>query len=302
MPDFNPRLVAYRLWRLRRLIIVSALLPLPGILFASLFGFGLGFGGGGGALWLLWILITFTLAIRFPNGWMDHFTLGLPLLLIIALSPIARIVGVGPIGGIPLGLLILGAGWLFASGALPAMLDDIPLGTRKNAFSARIAIPASTFREAVFLRPNGTHGLHACGPANAAGIFEVRALGYRLPDCPGGDDLPDITFYAKVVESDATSQVTQFFLDEGDGSAGTVYEEVTPNQRGCHYAKEEVHDHFSALAAIGFWLNDAEADHLTAILDHIQDKPVRALKLMPQDGLLTWVAEQVMNLMSRDPA
>ena len=302
MPGLDIRTIAYRLWRLKRLIGVSVLLPLPGILFASLFGFGLGFGDGGGAIWLLWMVVVLALAIRFPNGWMDHFALGMPLLMIIALSPIARIMGVGPIGGLVLGLVVLVAGWLYANGKLPQLLDDIPLGTRKNAFSARVPVPASMLREAVFLKPDGVHGLHACGPANADGIFEVRALGYQLPDCPAAPENTEITFYAKIIESDATNQITQFYLDEGDGSAGTVYEEIQPSPRGCHYAKEEVHDHFSVLAAVGFWLNEVEADHLTALLDHIQDKPVRALKLMPQDSLLTWVAEQIMERMSRDPA
>lgn len=302
MNELDVRTVTYRLWRLRRLIGVAILLPLPGILFASLIGLGLGFGGGGGALWLLWMLAVIALAIRFPNGWVDHFALGLPLLAITFLSPFARLFGMGPILGLFLAVLVMGIGWFILNSRLPLILSDLPMGTEKHAFRRRLSIPAQELRDALFLRPNAQCGLHACGPANSDGLFQVRAFGYRTLDSEFHVEESDIAFFAKVIESDETTQVTQYFLTEGGVSAGTCYEEITPSRRGCVYAKDEVHDHFSVFAAIGFWLNDVEADHLTATLDFLAKKPPRALKLMPQDSLLTWVAQRMMERMARRQA
>lgn len=300
MGDLDLRTISYRLWRLRRLIAVAALLPLPGILFAGLFGFGLTYGGGGGILWFLWILAVFALAVRFPNGWIDLFALGLPLAAIIFLSPIARLFGIGPFSGTLLGLVTMAAGWFWINGKLPAMLDDIPMGTQKNTFRARVALPAKTLREALFLRPGARCGLHACGAAGADGIFQVKSFGYQLLDDTFTPTEGEIAFLARVVETGETTQITQYFLAEDSLTASTTYEEVTPTRRGCSYAKEEVHDHFSVLAAIGFWLNDVEADHLTATLDFLNEQPPRALKLMPQDSLLTWTAQQVIERMAGD--
>ncbi|MEM9032254.1 MAG: hypothetical protein AAGB18_06365, partial [Pseudomonadota bacterium] len=186
MPELDFRTVSYRLWRLRRLILVSICLPLPGILFATLVDLGLGFGGGGGAIWLIWTLAVLALAIRFPNGWMDNIALGLPLLFVTFTSPIARIFDIGPFLGMILALIALVGGWLWINAALPAILEEIPLGDRKSTFLARVSLPASQLRDAVFLRPGGVHGLHACGPAEPDGLFEVKALGHQLPSASSG--------------------------------------------------------------------------------------------------------------------
>lgn len=302
MTDLDFRTVSYRLWRLRRLIGVSALLPLPGILFAQIFGVGLTFGGGGGIILLLWIATVLALAIRFPNGWVDHFALGLPLAAITFLSPIAWLVGIGPLGGIALGLLVMAVGWFLINSRLPLILSDLPMGTQKQTFRAKTAIPADKLQEALFMRPNAQCGLHACGPAGPDGLFEVRAFGYRMLDDTFTPEDSGISFKAKVVERDERMQITQFFLDDGKVTASTTYEEITPKRKGSVYAKEEVHDHFTAFAALGFWLNDVEADHFTALLDFLAEAPPRALKLMPQDSLLTWVAQRFLARMVEDAA
>lgn len=300
MENLDFRAIAYRLWRLRRLIGVASLLPLPGIMLSEIFGFGLAFGGGGGVVLFLWIIVVLTLAVRFPNGWIDHFALGLPLGAITLVSPFAILFGVGPAVGILLGTALMAGGWFWVNSSLPVMLSEIPMGTNSQTFQASVNLPAPLLKEALFLRPSARCGLHACGPANAEGIFEVKAFGYRLLDNDLEIEDGELSFFAKVVESDDNSQVTQYFLTDDGVTASTVYEEITPRQRGCLYAKQEVLDHFSLLAALGFWLNDAEADHLVATLDLFAEAPPRALKLMPQESLLSWIAQRMMRRMTRN--
>jgi hypothetical protein len=301
MKELDVRTVSYRLWRLRRLILVTVLLPLPGILIATLFGVGLRFGAGGGILLMLWFAAVCALSIRFPNGWIDHFALGLPFGIITLLSPVASLFGLGPVGGVAVALIVMFVGWLWINAQLPLLLDEIPMGTSKNAFHVRTKVPAEVLREALFLRPGAQCGLHACGAAGPDGVFEVRSFGYQMLDEDFRPKDGDISFQAKVLERDATTQITQFFLaGEDGGTSSTTYQEIKPKRKGCIYAKEEVHDHFSLLAAAGFWLNDVEADHFTATLDFIAKEPPRALKLMPQDSLLTWLAQRFMQRMAGD--
>lgn len=298
MPSPDIRTLAYRLWRLRRLIAVSALLPLPGLLFAELWGVGLTFGGGGGILWLFWIAASIALAVRFPNGWVDQLALGLAVLAIILVSPVARHLGVGPVGGLLLGPLLLATGWVWLNAVLPPMLDGVAMGTRTQRFVARVRMPAKDLRDTLFLRPGARCGLHACGPADADGIFEVRALGHPTLDDGLAPAEGETGFFARVVERDETTQTTRFMLDRKKGSTGTTLQQITPARTGALYVSEELHDDLSAFAVLGFWLNDVEADRFTATLDFARGLAPRALKHAPRDSLLTWLGRRVAERMA----
>lgn len=290
MSELNFRNITYRLMRLRRLILFSAVLPLPGIFLASLFGFGLGFGTGGGFVWILWILTVLALAIRFPNAWFDHLGLGLTLGLITFFSPFGVALGLGPISGTLLILVLLPAGWLALNNLLPGTLDNIPFLDQTATFSTRADLIPGDLTDELFLKPDQRRGLFRCGPAGKDGIFEVESLGFTAPEYDCGAIESDTKFRAKIIESDTRCQVTKCYVTDADGhvTTSTVYEEVTPSRSGSIYVKQEEHEDFSVLAAAGLWLNDAEADHFTAALDTRRNAPVRALRLLPQETLLTW--------------
>ena len=293
MRDLDLQSATYRIWRLKRLITVAVLLPFPGIFLATLIGLGLGFGNGGGAVWFLWILSVLALAVRFPNGWLAHFALGLPLAAITFLSPFAIILGVGPFIGSLLAIAILAAGFLWINMNLPMILEEKSLGNVQNTFETKARLPGETLRDAVFLRPDATSELHECGPANADGVFKIKALGYTFGDLMGEEGSGVIEFYGRVTESDEFTQTTQYFIDDKGTAASTILEEIIPLRHGCRYIKEEMHDHFSVYSALGFWLNDVEADHFTATLDHIKGRRPRAIKLAPYDTFLTWLTAQI---------
>lgn len=290
MDGLELRDVAYRLFRLRRLFVFAVLVPLPSLLFADLLGRGLTYSGVGGMLFGLWILAVAAYIIRYPNGWMDLLAIAASLATVIFLSPFAALIGIGPILGTPLAALVAFVLWLYFNNQ-PARLDQIRLGTCSSTFRGRAPMPPEALREAVFLRPEAEIGLHVCGPADDQGIFEVRALGYHMLDT-GFEPVPsEITFWARVIEAEDTRQVMQIFETALTHSSSAVLQTLTPKGRGTLYEVEEIHDHFTVLSALGFWLNDVAADHFTATLDHVQGLPPRALKLMPQDSLLTRTAQ-----------
>lgn len=295
MSELNFRNISYRLMRLRRLIGTAIALPLPGLLLASLFGFGLGFGTGGGIVWILWIAAVLILAIRFPNGWFDHLAFGLTLGFITLFSPFGVLLGLGPITGTLLILALIPAGWLAVNNILPGILDSIPFPDQKATFSARADLIPGDLTGELFLKPNQRRGLYACGPADKNGIFEVEALGYQMPEYDCGTIESDTKFRAKILESDTRCQVTQCFVTDAEGNVttSTVFEEVTPSRSGSIYVKQEVHEDFSVLAAAGLWLNDAEADHFVAALDTRKNAKPRALRLLPQETLLTWLGARL---------
>ncbi len=282
----------YRLWRLRRLILVTALLPLPGILFAGLFGFGLTFSGGGGVILFLWIAATVALALWFPNGWTDNLTFAMTLLAMTILSPIAPILGIDGVLGVFIGIIVLLGGWLFLSLTLPVWLDTQPFGQKTKIFRASAPVDPAKLQDALFLRPNAQCGLYACGAANQKGLFEVSSIGIQGLSETLQNQPMEIAFLARVIKREKNMQITQFFTKEEPVTSSTTREIITPTKSGAAYKKKEVHDHFSWYAALGFWLTDYERDHFTATLDFIQDEPPKALKLQSQDSLLFYLAHR----------
>lgn len=299
MNPLSKRDVLYRLWRLRRLILVTVLLPLPGILLAGLFGFGLTLSGGGGAVLVLWTMATVALALWFPNGWTDNLTLALTLAGMTILSPIAPILGIDGVLGVIIGFLVLCAGWLALSMTLPEWLDGKSLGRIKQTFRRTVAADPEALRDALFLRPKARCGLYDCGPATKDGIFDVRLRGAGANAATGGQE---ITCRARVLKRDKTAQVTQFFSAEDPAISSTTQESIKAKDAGALYQKKDVHDHFSLFAALGFWLTDYEMDHFTATLDFVQGTPPRALMLQPDDGLLFFLGQRVTGISQDEPA
>lgn len=301
MKSLTKRDVAYRLWRLRRLIVVTALLPLPGVLFAELVGFGLTFSGGGGFVLALWVVATLALAIWFPNGWTDNLNFALTLLAMTFLSPIAPIIGIDGTLGVLVGLAVLLAGWLFLSLNLPIWLDEQRLGQKTQTFRASVPVDPETLADTLFLRPNAQTGLYACGPANQEGLFEVRSIGIQGVNDVLENEPQEISFLARVVKRDRGGQITQFFTTEPPLTSSTTDETITAQKSGSLYVKEEIHDHFTWFAALGFWLTDFERDHFTATLDFIQGAPPRALKLQHQDALLFFLVQKIAGTLPGEP-
>jgi hypothetical protein len=283
------------------MIVITALLPLPGVLFANLVGFGLTFSGGGGAVLVLWIVATVALALWFPNGWTDNLSFALTLLAMTLVSPIAPILGIDGFLGVIVGLVVFLGGWLFLSLNLPIWLDDQPFGQKTQRFRATATVDPAALQEAMFLRPNAQCGLYACGSPNKKGLFEVSSIGIQGLDDTLANQPMEISFLARVIKREENAQITQFFTRDEPVTSSTTHETITPTKSGASYKKKEVHDHFTWYAALGFWLTDYERDHFTATLDFLREDPPRALKLQSQDSLLFYLAHRFADKFPGEP-
>jgi len=309
MRNLTFRDVTYRLYRLRRLVIVAMLIPMPFIALAIWTGVSVGWWLA--AVWIAFVLIH---SVRFPNAWIDQLAMSIGLAILLILAPAFGFIGLGPIIGYPLAMIAWFVIWMSLIGQI-TRLDGVPFRREKFVLRRRSKLSPAEMRAAFFLRPNAQVGFHLCHEADENGVFMVEPQGISTIGFQLGDDFatdqtddqsdsecaalsqdftPDFNFFATILESDETHQETVVLTnatdDESEANVTSMIETITPAKNGAIYEKREYYDKFTLLAGLGFWLQDYNADHFTATIDHVSGKPARALRSAPKDSLLTLLA------------
>ena len=297
----------YRLFRLRRQIAVTGTLPLlgavpagllvaPGSFFASpewIFG-----------LTAAWTCVMAALAVRFPGGWLEAVGFSITMALIAAAAPwtcaaLAHMISSGAIVGF---VVVLGAtsfGILFLAMGLVLVviwaLSGRPAGERRARLRLKVPLPIEEARSRLFLYPDAQSDIRRTGFAGADGFFEVF-FKIEAPDpCTSEMVVTEHSFHAKILEETDTEQTVLYSAEQEDGSVTTSVEVQTLIRDGDKTlsVSEEVHDHFDWCALVGWWLTDAGGDAMTERYDEVMENPQRALKRMPQESPLTWLAARV---------
>ena len=294
MSDLGIRDIAYRLFRLRRLIGVAAVLPLPALGLALLSQVPVG-----GWMALVWLGFVLLHALRFPNAWLELIALALTLAILFVAAPIGGRFGIHWLLGYPLALALGAVLWLVLSSALHGF-ERLPWPFEVAPLRKHLRISPEAARAALFLRPNAQIGTYRCGPADKDGNFEVTvgppepAPGFRLSDLEfGGFDLPaaepdaGFSFLAKLVHDDALSQEVLAVHKPGSDAqeVQTLIQTLEPAKGGTAYEKVETGEVMGGLSGLGFWLTDADADELSATLDQAAGRRSRALRDATQEPL-----------------
>lgn len=281
--------VFYRLYRLRRLIAVAALVPVIPLGMAIFAGVWVGWW-----LWALWVIAVAVYAAFFPNGWADLMAISVSFGLVLFFSTIVGAMGVGAVVGTPLALIAWFALWLACSAFLP-MLDRFAYPVDALHHKARLPVDAATARAAFFYRPGAKVGYHQCGELEPGGVFTMTTTGgtgySNLIEDFTGEEAPisdDVSFLAKVVSRDETTQETVFITDFSDDDMDvlTTVQSIEPAKKGCLYQKVEAGHGMGFFTGAGFWLNDIEGDVVRAAIDAQLGQATPALRSAHRDSIL----------------
>ena len=284
MPEID---VAYRLYRLRRLIAVTTL-P-PALVALAAFPGALG--------WLLAIASVLAMtahAIRFPNAWDDGIvaatTLSAAWILLAALGAVT-----GPVG------FLLGVPFVAAALAVLYIQLAVRLGewmmrgeVRPVRFKAsrRSTLEPADLAPGITLWPGRADLRTQTGEADADGVFPV-SIGHRMPSLFAADDDFEVAFRARVDFSDERRHVVTV-LDETGAPMSTTCHTFQPVRGGCRVTMEEDGAPLTPLARLGFWLQDFGADHLTDEIDRAEGRSERAVRFATRDTLMTMAAGRLM--------
>lgn len=320
MRDITLTDIAYRLFRLRRLIVILAFLPMPAIAFAGALGVTTGLGH-----WALWLVALLACAVRFPHAWVDMTGFALAFSAVLLAAPLGALIGLGFVFGHMLGALGLFFGGMMLTNRL-FLLEARPFPMKTLRYRARLRLPAGDLRAATFLRPDAKVGFYRCGPADDEGVFEVVPEDLTPPDPfarrlndytdvievklddPGAEaearpatqpdhdaaaeDHPfEMRFAACVMREEDWEQELLFMVSDDEAAEPVALRQaIRPKKRGALYEKSETNEALGWITGAGFWLNDVQGDYLTAAIDTQTGSVPKAIRTAPQGSPLSALA------------
>jgi hypothetical protein len=294
---------AYRIYRLRRLIVVAVALPVLVVAAIAVFK-------GPAAFVLLAIAVGAPVAhvLRYPTAWIETLAVSLALAALLALAGT-----IGPelgLGGLALRLAGLGAVGvvllLACAAAVPMFLlcgAEIPVSARARR---RSRLDPQTLKSAITLYPGRADGRVTCSEADEDGAFAV-SIRYEVPrPCAGAPDAAEIRLFAQVLSSSPGHHEVMSVEDDGvreaeacapedEPGAGPEQAEpaitvtrhtFTPLRRGTRVEMAEHGATMSRGLALGYWLQDYMADHLTDEIDRAEGRAPRANRAAPPEQLM----------------
>ena len=316
----------YRLYRLRRLILVAVLPP-------ALVVVAVASAKGPAALVLLALAVGVPLAhaLRYPNVWFETLSVSLVLSVLLALAgAIGPDVGILGLALRLIGLFLLGAVLFLAAVALlPALLAAGPPRPITARARRRTRLSPAEAKARITLHPSREDDRVSCGAPDADGTFAV-SIRHSVPSLTGSEPEPlEILLFAQVLTStDSVHEVMSVTAgaqppagpcgqaDSGDGQGGkndaldddappeiTVTRHVfTPGRRGTLVELAETGPGMTRFLALGFWLQDCLADHLTDEIDRAEGRAPRANRFAPQDQLVADLARALVGPQPVQPA
>lgn len=301
----SARRLAYRLFRLRRLIALAVAAPTVLLLFFAAFA-------GPAPLYALPLVAGLPVlhALRFPHAWTE--TLGLSA----TLTALAYVMAVAAIFAGPavlavvfvVALMLACVGFVWLQDQVPtwlAMGPEVPVVARARRLSRQ---PVARLEDAMAIAPARRSATYAAGPEEADGAFPVTIATPR-----GLLALDGAAFRARVVPP--TQQLHEAGGRAGSGD-GTWHEVRCVDRQGLDLAALRLRLDRSVIgtwvtavevarpatrpAAFGIWLRDGLADRLTAALDAVAQRSPRALVETAPDTLLDAVIRRVDRWRRRD--
>jgi hypothetical protein len=301
---------AYRLYRLRRLIAVAVAFPVLVVLAIAALK-------GPAAFVLLVLAVGAPLAhaLRYPNAWTEtlavSFTMAVLLALAGTIGPGLGLVGLALRLG---GLVLLGLVLLMAMGALlPRLLLGGPQQPVQARARRRSRLSPEALKAAITLYPGREDPRASCSDADEDGAFAV-CIRPEMPALdPAARATAEIRLFAQVLTStperhevmsveddgraeaedvDPGEEVEDAFGGAGPDQAAEAEPEITITRhdfvrlrRGTRVEVSERGAVMPRGLALGFWLQDYMADHLTDEIDRAEGRRPRANRAAPHEQL-----------------
>jgi hypothetical protein len=274
--------MVYRLFRLRRLILVSVLPPCLAVLAIYVVK-------GPSALYLLpFALLGPGLHIlRYPNAWTESLAVSLTLSVVLGLAGTVgtdvgliglslRLVGLGVVGVIVfLAVSTLGAGLLF-------------FGPEKEftvSAHRKSRLDPATLKKRITLYPGRVDDRVSCGQAREDGVFPVT-MKHQISDLSdAGSEQIDVTYFGFVLTD--RPELHELIAIPGDGGdTSTTQHSFIEQRKGTIVNLSERSLPVTYGFFAGYWLQDYLADHLTDEIDHAEGRAMRANRFQKHDMLL----------------
>ena len=285
--------LVYRFWRQRRLLILYAALILCGAVIGGMtqpvivLALGLG-------------LFVIAVQVIWPASWLDCTAMAFATAVMLALAPVlVRVSGMALPGRetgmtVALGLLAVVAWLLLVMLAMAFLvwLNTMRVGERSFRAVTHLSLSPSEAADAFVVRPGKRMHNRICGPADNDGLFEISFVVELADEVTLAPAQERLSFRARVLEfeenGDRIRSLVQSFPPSGGSS---VAEQVFEREgNGTRYEYREVHDVFTVLNVVFYWLQDAYADHLRAELDGYLGRRTPALAFGSHVGFLVRIA------------
>jgi hypothetical protein len=303
----------YRLWCLRRLIVLAILLPCASLMI-------LWFATKGSAaatrpdiaipVLAGTILFFVTHVLRHPRAGDETLALSLSIAALLLVTPVCELLVSfhdGPLGtegyiGLVILLflawftLLVGSAWL---------VNWLICKARRRRYVCSLVfntgLSPKAAHDALRPRPNETSIFGRTGPVARNGSFPVwpdLKLPPSLSPAPatGGPwgDSPAPGYWLTVTDVGQTGFGAVAVL--ANGTISTSHYLIEPTASGARISKTETTDALSWCGAMLFYLIDADRDHLIAHLDEATRKgPPRAIQLQPYRSLFFGIANALPN-------
>lgn len=289
----------YRLSRLRRRLIAFSALPLLGAALSVALHPGVAPLSDPATLLCVMGLWTGFMAwhhATFPGGWTEALPMSLMFTGLLATTGDMTVHAESP------ALLDATVQWqiirffvTFLAGTfllvwlLPTTLMALPHRTFRHRHSTWVPVAPDALEEAMVMKPGQTKGHHRCGQPDADGYIPVWFTA-NIPDAETFEPRPcEMGYKMRTMESDDGEIVIHTVLPE-TGRSSMARQRFIPEDGGTRYEMDEVHDNFNHFTRLLFWLDDAQADYLTAFVDEIEGRPPRAIKQQVQDIMISRLA------------
>ena len=296
----------YRLWRLRRLILLSILLPFASIQVVAVIGYSGPLWSAGVPLWrtALWAALSLFHTQRYPRAPLNPITFGIATAGLILLIPLGDWL-LAQVQGIPdmrhtLGLIALGFVAWFLMGSILGIALDRLLTTGKPR-NVRIqttwhsTLPPAEILPLLMPKPESSNPLRRYGPVQADGRFAVwqTALDVTAAPTTGPWGKPGIRaadyWVISVTQTDDASFTALYASPEG----GTEALLLTARSNGTGSILHQVSqsDVMSLISSVLHYLTDINTDMAVGETDLIEGRgQARAICLQPLDYLgKAWV-------------
>lgn len=280
-------LTIYRLWRLRRLVLVSVALPA-----ISLVGLWSLYQPGGilwdasvpAALVVLWAIVAVWHALRYPRAMANLLNFGLATAVLVQAVPLGDWLFAQVKGPIEpphiLGMAVLGfLLWLSAGLSFEALLLRLlPLG-RKGSYRLRkvsvSALPPSALLPLLLPRPDTVTPLRRYGPADADGRFAVwetllNPQGTTLGPWAKADSRPP-DYWVLTVTQDGSGQFTALYATPEVGTEAVVTT-VSAEGEGSRIEQDSLSDIMTPAARVMRYLADVGTDLAVAENDLLEGR------------------------------
>jgi hypothetical protein len=282
--------VAYRLMRLRRLVVLSIAIPLIAVFVNYIFS-----GSVGIFALVCAVMIPLLHLLRYPSQWQETLNVSLSLFVLILTAGFAHRSGyiAWPIYSIL--LVFVGAG-LFLK--LTEMCEKLYLWGSRNPIRLSASqlshLDVSSLYSSMMPMPNTEDEFGVYGAANDDGFFtstlKPKPLPAHVPEVKLDKSITDLNYcLCKVIsKSNDGFEVITVFPDANETCAATYAFEVKEN--GTLVTIEEYGLPLVWYIRCGVWLKDSIGDSLTGKIELAEGLSNRSIKMQPFKMLIVDIA------------